>query len=178
MSKNVLIITGSPRKGGNTDILADALEKGAREAGHRIMRFDAGAASILPCRACYACRKAGRCVFDDDFQKVAPLMLEADVIVLASPIYWYDITAQLKLVIDKLVSFSGNIHIPESVLMLVGGVKEPERFDGAVQVYKRITEGSMQWKDRGVILAAGCTNKGTIMNHPALEEAYQLGRAL
>lgn len=178
MSKNVLIITGSPRKGGNTDILAGAFADGACQAGHSVEIFDAGQASILPCRACDACSKTRKCVFDDDFQKLVPMLRKADVIVLASPLYWYDVSAQLKLAIDKFKSFAGNLHIVESVLIMCGAVAEKERFDGAVQVYKRITEGSLKWHDRGVVIASGCGPKGAAESHPAKEEAFKLGCSL
>lgn len=178
MAKNILILTGSPRVGGNSDALAAAFAEGAREAGHMVQVFDAGRASILPCRACDACSKAGKCVFNDDFQKLDPMLREADVIALVSPLYWYDVSAQLKLAIDKLKSFSGALHIRESVLLMCGAVEDTARFDGAVQVYKRITEGSLQWTDRGVILAGGCSPKGAIADHPALEQARALGKSL
>ena len=178
MSKNVLIVTGSPRVGGNSDILAEAFAKGAREAGHTVSVFEAGRANILPCKACDACNKTGKCVFEDDFQKLAPMLRQADVIALVSPLYWYDITAQLKLAIDKLKSFAGDIHIGESVLIMCGAVAEKERFDGAVQVYRRITEGSLQWKDRGVVIANDCGPKGRAEGHPAQKEAYELGLSI
>lgn len=180
MSKRVLILTGSPRAGGNSDQLAEAFAAGAREAGHTVTTFAAGRSKIAPCRACDTCFSKGvACSFDDDFNKLAPLLEEADVIALASPLYWYDISAQLKLAIDKMKAFSGRtLPIRESVLLMCGAVTDPEKFDGAVQVYRRITQGSLQWKDRGVVLAPGCSQKGSIQGHPALEEARQLGRSL
>lgn len=182
MPKNILIVTGSPRVDGNSDLMAQAFARGAKEAGHTVVTFAAGRSNIKPCIACRTCYSKGiPCSFGDDFNKLAPLMEQADVIVLVSPVYWYDVTAQLKAAIDKLYVFSVSGRRPkirESVLMLCGGVKEPERFDGAVQVYRRITQGSMQWKDRGVILATGCSQKGDVLNTPAIEQAYQLGRAI
>ena len=177
MGKNILIVTGSPRVGGNSDVLAEAFAKGALEAGHSVRTFAAGRADIKPCKVCNACKTTGKCVFDDDFQKVEPMLAEADVIVLSSPIYWYDISAQLKLVIDKFYSTKAQQHIQESVLILCGAV-EKERFDGAVQVYKRICEGSVGWKDRGVILAGKCGAIGDAINHPAYNEAYELGKKI
>ena len=119
------------------------------------------------------------CSFDDDFNKLAPLLEQADAIALVSPLYWYDISGQLKLAIDKLKAFSGrNLPIRESVLLMCGAVADPAKFDGAVGVYRRICQGSLQWQGRGVVLATGCSQKGAIAGHPALEEAYQLGRNL
>lgn len=183
MAKNVLVVTGSPRIGGNTDRLADAFVKGAKEAGHQVQIFAAGRADIKPCKVCNACKTVGKCVFEDDFQKVEPMLREADVIALVSPIYWYDISAQLKLMIDKFYSTDAQRHISESVLILSGAVEDAARFSGAVEVYRQICKGSVQWTDRGVVLAGGCSSSAIgidekILDHPAMEEAYQLGKAL
>lgn len=179
MSKRILIITGSPRAGGNSDQLAEAFAQGAREAGHMVTTFAAGRSHIGPCRACDTCFSKGvACSFDDDFNKLAPLLEGSDAIVLASPLYWYDVSAQLKLAIDKLKAFSGRkLPIRESALLMCGAVADPAKFDGAVGVYRRICQGSLQWQDRGVVLAPGCSQKGEIQGHPALEEARSLGRS-
>lgn len=183
MGKNVLILTGSPRIGGNTDRLAESFAKGAKEAGHNVKTFAAGRADIKPCKSCNACLKLGKCVFEDDFQVVEPMLREADVVALVSPVFWYDISAQLKLLIDKFYSTDAQRQISESVLILNGAVEDTARFDGAVQVYKRLCEGSVQWKDRGVVLAGGCSSSTNpideeILKHPAMEEAYLLGKSL
>ena len=105
--KNILILTGSPRVGGNSDLMADAFQKGAESAGHKVVRYEAGRNAILPCRACEACFSNGKaCVWDDRFSnELAPLIEEADVIVLATPLYWFTFPAQLKAAIDKMYSF-------------------------------------------------------------------------
>ena len=182
MSKRILIVTGSPRVGGNSDRLAEAFAKGALEAGHTVETFAAGRANISPCHACDMCFSKGMpCVFNDDFnEKLVPMLRNADVIALVSPLYWYDISAQLKLAIDKLKAFSGHEALPikESVLMMCGAVSEEERFSGAVEVYRQITRGSLKWQDRGVVLAPSCPKKGDIEKSPALEKAYKLGLSL
>lgn len=175
MAKKILVVTGSHRAGGNSDTLAEAFIRGAREAGHEVERFDAGRAHILPCIDCKVCKAEGKCVFNDDYaEKVAPLLQWADSIVFVSPLYWYDVTASIKLFIDKFVSVK--FKIDESALLMCGAVQDKNLFDGAVQVYKRLTQGSVKWTDRGVVLANGCGDKGAIEGHPALEEAYELGK--
>ena len=89
--KNILILTGSPRVGGNSDLMADAFQKGAESAGHKVIRYEAGRNAILPCRACESCFSNGKaCVWDDRFSnELAPLIEEADVIVLATPVLVY-----------------------------------------------------------------------------------------
>ena len=104
MSKNVLILSGSPRKNGNSDILCDEFAKGATEAGHNVEKIHVSEKNIHPCIACYHCSKnSGACVFKDDMAEILQKMIYADVLVLASPVYFYSIDAQLKAVIDRTV---------------------------------------------------------------------------
>ena len=181
MGKNILVLTGSPRAGGNSDRLAQAFVEGAQEAGHTVNVFAAGRANIGGCRACEACFTQGRpCVFEDDFGRLDSYLREAEVIALASPLYWYDFTAQLKAAIDRLSAYSGRgiLRIKESVLLLCGAVEEREKFNGAMEVYRLITQGRLNWTDRGIVLAPGCGDKGAILRHPALEEARALGKSI
>lgn len=104
MSKNVLIISSSPRKGGNSDILCDQFAKGALESGHRVEKIRVAEKNIGYCRACYACKNSGKCVIDDDMAEVLQKMIDADVIVFASPVYFYSVDAQLKALIDRTVA--------------------------------------------------------------------------
>ena len=104
MSKKVLILSGSPRKGGNSDILCDEFARGAMEAGHEVEKIRVAEKKIGYCRACYACRGTGVCAIKDDMTEVLQKMIDADVLVLASPIYFYSIDAQLKALIDRTVA--------------------------------------------------------------------------
>ena len=119
-------------------------------------------------------------MFEDDFSRLDSYLREAEVIVLASPLYWYDFTAQLKAVIDRLSAYTGRgiLQIKESALLLCGAVEEREKFAGAIEVYRLITQGSLNWTDRGIVLAPGCGDKGAILGHPALEEARALGKSI
>lgn len=91
MNKRILILTGSPRRGGNSDLMADAFAKGASEAGNIVMRFDTAHKHIQGCRACDNCfsKENKACIFNDDFNELASLMAESDVIVFCTPLYWY-----------------------------------------------------------------------------------------
>ena len=105
MSKKIVVITGSPRKDGNSFAMTDSFIKAAEEMGHTITRFDAAMMKIGGCHACNSCFKSGKaCIFDDDFNTIAPVILEADTIVFTMPVYWYSIPAQVKGVIDRLYS--------------------------------------------------------------------------
>ena len=121
MSKKVLILSGSPRKGGNSDLLCDEFAKGATEAGHNVEKIHVSEKNIHPCIACYHCSKnSGACVFKDDMAEILQKMIDADVLVLASPVYFYSIDAQLKAVIDRLAQYhsrSWYIHYGLRVLL-------------------------------------------------------------
>ena len=102
--KKVLILSGSPRKGGNSDTLCDEFMKGAIEAGNEVEKVFVAGKNIGYCKACYACKDTGVCAIKDDMADVLQKMLDADVIVLSSPVYFYSISAQLKAVIDRTVA--------------------------------------------------------------------------
>ena len=105
MSKKIVVITGSPRKNGNSFAMTDSFIQAAEAKGHSVTRFDAAIMKIGGCRACETCFKTGKaCSFDDDFNIIAPVILDADVIVFTMPVYWYSIPAQIKGVIDRLYS--------------------------------------------------------------------------
>ena len=183
MGKNVLIITGSPRRGGNTEILVDSFVAGAQESGHRIDRFDAAANEVKGCRACDACwSKGNACVFDDGFTVLAPMMARAEVLVLATPVYWFGFSAQLKAAVDKMYSFlstnrKAELKIKESALLICAGDTDESLFTGSVETYKSACE-YMEWQDRGTIIVPGVMEKGAIAGNPALILARELGKAL
>ncbi len=105
MGKKVLILSGSPRKGGNSDILCDEFMRGALEAGHTVEKINIGSKKIGYCRACYYCREHdGECAVRDDMAEIIEKVKEADTLVLASPVYFYSIDAQMKAVIDRMVA--------------------------------------------------------------------------
>ena len=105
MSKKVLILSGSPRKGGNSDILCDEFLRGAQDAGHKAEKIRISEKKVAPCSGCYYCSThGGACVHKDDMADILQKMIDADVIVLASPVYFYSISAQLKAVIDRTVA--------------------------------------------------------------------------
>ena len=103
MSKKIVVITGSPRKNGNSFAMTDAFIQAAEAKGHTVTRFDAAMKNVGGCRACETCFSTGNaCTFDDDFNTIVPAILEANAIVFTMPVYWYSIPAQIKGVIDKM----------------------------------------------------------------------------
>ena len=101
----IVVLNGSPRKGGNTEIMLAAFEAEAKKLGHEVVHYDVAHMKLGGCHACETCYKSGKaCSYDDDYNKMAPEIEGADGIVLAMPVYWYSIPAQIKCVIDKLYS--------------------------------------------------------------------------
>ena len=107
MSKFVLVMKGSPRQNGNSNTLAEQVEKGAREAGAEVESLMLHHMDIHPCDACDVCQETGVCIVKDDMQKVYPLLEKADAIVIASPVYWFTFSAQTKLCIDRWYALQG-----------------------------------------------------------------------
>lgn len=104
--KKIVVITGSPRREGNSFAMTKAFIERAEARGHQVTRFDAAFRKVGSCRACETCFRTGKaCSFDDDFNQLAPVILEADAVVFTMPVYWYSIPAQIKGVIDRLFSF-------------------------------------------------------------------------
>lgn len=101
MKKNILILSSSARKGGNSDTLCDAYAQGAKEAGHEVEKVRLAELHIEPCLGCYACEKTGKCAQKDDMAALLPKLVRADVIVLASPVYFYTLCGRLKNFIDR-----------------------------------------------------------------------------
>ena len=104
MAKKVLILSGSPRKNGNSDYLCEKFFEGAVDAGHDVEKIFISEKKIAYCRACYACQKLGKCVINDDMQEILPKIIDADVLVFASPVYFYSINAQIKTVLDRTLA--------------------------------------------------------------------------
>ena len=179
--KKILIISASGRKGGNSDLLCDQFAKGAREAGHEVEKVRLAEKKIGYCLGCYACQKLHKCVQKDDANDLVEKMLSADVIVLATPVYFYSMNAQLKALIDRTVSrwddfgrFSGTEfwHIitaaDEDKAMM-----EPT-LAGLRGFMRDCMEGSIE---RGVIYGTGAYEKGAVKDLPVFQEAYEAGKS-
>ena len=165
MSKKIVVITGSPRRGGNSFAMTDAFVKAAESKGHKVTRFDAAMMNIGGCHACETCYKTGKaCSFDDDFNIIAPVILEADVIVFTMPVYWYSIPAQIKAVIDRIYSLvvgGKDIAGKECALIACCEEKDQTVLDG-VRIPIERTAALNQWKMAGEVLIPGVLKIGDI----------------
>ncbi|MDO4648197.1 MAG: flavodoxin family protein [Eubacteriales bacterium] len=173
----ITILNGSPRKQGNTQIMVDAFCKGANEAGHITEVLPIATMNINGCIACKYCfAHDGVCSQKDDMSKVLESIDKADMVVFASPIYWFDISAQLKTVIDRMYA-RGKVgfHFNKTALLLDSGADNV--YSAAIAQYKMMT-GYLKWEDKGIITIPNMADKGSMADAPRLEEVYQLGRNL
>lgn len=177
--KNVLILSGSPRKGGNSDILCDEFARGAMDSDNRVEKIHVSDKKIGYCRACYYCRdNGGACVLKDDMAEVLQKMIDADVIVLASPVYFYSIDAQLKAVIDRTLARWTEVKNKEFYYIVTcadGEKAAAETTLDCLRGYADCVSGAIE---RGVIYGTGVYQKGEIKTSSAMNQAYEMGRSV
>lgn len=177
MSKKIVVITGSPRKDGNSFAMTDAFIKAAEAKGHTVIRFDAAMKKVGGCHACETCFKTGKaCSFDDDFNIIAPDILDADSVVFTMPVYWYSIPAQIKGVIDRLFSFvvgGKNIAGKECALITCCEEDDMSVMDG-VRIPIERSAALMKWKMVGEVLILGVLNIGDIDKTDGCKKAAAL----
>lgn len=177
MSKKVLILSGSPRKGGNSDLLCDEFLWGAREAGHEVEKLRVAEKKIAPCSACYYCRDhGGACVHKDDMAEVLQKMIDADVIVLASPVYFYSIDAQLKAVIDRTVARWLEVKDKEFYYIATMADEAPASADTTLACFRGYADCVEGAAEKGVIIGGGVYEPGEVKHTTAMEQAYQMGK--
>ena len=184
MRKNILVLTSSPRRGGNSDMLAMSFAKGAMEQGHEVSMVSVGHQQIGGCLACERCWKQGQrpCVRDDDMQAIFPALESADVCVLAAPLYFYNLPSQIVSVCDRLYPYYKDdcprkLKIKESVLLMTAATDERDEFAGVENVYRILTD-YLGWKDRGVLIADSVLGKGDIEQGDWLKQAFEMGKAI
>lgn len=179
MSKNILILSGSPRKGGNSDTLCDQFMRGAAESGNKVEKINVAEKKIDYCHACYYCEKSkGICAIKDDMAEVLDKMLQADVLVLASPVYFYSIDAQLKTVIDRTVARWLEFKDKEFYYIMTAAEESDMAMNCTLECMRGLAaclEGSVE---KGVIFGKGVYKKSEINQHPAMQEAYEMGKSV
>ena len=181
MGKKIVVITGSPRKNGNSFAMTNAFIEAAEKKGHKVTRFDAPLTSVGGCHACETCYKTGKaCSFDDDFNKIAPSILEADAVVFTTPVYWYSFPAQIKGVIDRLFSFcvaGKDVANKECALITCCEEHDMSVMDGVRIPYER-TAALLKWKSVGEVLIPGVLNAGDIDKTDGCKKAAALANLL
>lgn len=173
----IVVITGSPRKNGNSFAMTEAFIHEAEQRGHSVRRFDAAFLKIGGCHACMTCYKTGKaCSFDDDFNNIAPAILEADAVVFTMPVYWYSIPAQIKGAIDRLFSLVvGGKEVAGKKWGLIACCEEDDTtvLDG-VRIPMERTAALLQWEMVGEVLIPGVLNVGDIDHTDGCQQAAAL----
>lgn len=181
MSKKIVVVTGSPRKNGNSFAMTDAFIKAAEKKGHTVTRFDAALKKVGGCRACETCFSTGKaCSFDDDFNTIAPAILEADAIVFTTPVYWYSIPAQIKGVIDRIFSLvvgGKDIAGKECALITCCEEEDLSVMDGVRIPIERMAALN-KWNIVGEVLIPGVLNIGDIDKTDGCKKAADLADAI
>ena len=181
MAKKIVVITGSPRKNGNSFAMTDAFIRAAEAKGHTVTRFDAAEMNLGGCHACETCYKTGKaCSFDDGFNTIAPAILEADAVVYTMPVYWYSIPAQIKCVIDKVFSLVvGGKDVAGKECALITCCEEDDLsvMDGVRSPIER-SAALLKWKLAGEVLIPGVLNVGDIDKTDGCKKAAALADAI
>lgn len=175
----IIVLTGSMRKGGNTDLLAQAFVEGACQK-HYVEIISVADYKVNPCIGCNSCfdRESHECFQNDDMTKIYDKLKAADMLVIASPVYFYGVSAQLKAVIDRLhTPLRNNFQIKKMALLLVGAATLPELFDSIILQYQLVLK-FFNLEDEGMVLVRGVRDKGDIEGNKALKEAYDLGLSI
>lgn len=181
MSKKIVVLTGSPRKNGNSFAMTDAFIKAAEAKGHTVTRFDAAFLNVGGCHACERCFQNGKaCTFDDDFNRIAPAIMEADDIIFTMPVYWYTIPAQLKAVIDKLFSFcTAGKDVSGKGCGIIACCEEDDMavLDGVKMPIER-TAVLLKWHMIGTVLVPSVYKCGDVDSTNGCERAAALAESL
>lgn len=175
----IVVLTGSPRKNGNSAYLADRFIKGAEEKGHEIFRFDCAFKQVEPCRACNRCGMDGPCVFNDDFQELRPHLVAADMVVFASPMYYFSVSAQMKRVIDRFYAINGQIKgaSKRAAFLMTYADTSPKEAEPMLAHYHTLMD-YLGWTSVGEVVASGVWTAGSVRNTDYPQQAYLLGKSL
>ena len=179
MNKKVLIISSSPRKDGNSETLAAAFAKGAREAGNQVETVYLREKQVGFCKGCFACLKLGHCVIQDDAVEIAAKMHDADVLVFATPVYYYSVCGQLKTMLDRANPLFGSDYaFTEAYLLATAAGDGRSTFDGAKKAVQGWVDCFSRCTLAGTVFAGGVNGAGEIAGHPALEQARRMGKGV
>lgn len=175
--KKVLILEGSPRPNGNSCILSGKFARGAEEAGHSVETVMVSRKKLSGCLGCNACyRNGGTCVQKDNMEEIRAKMLEADVIVLASPIYFYSMTAQMKTLIDRTYAFFNQLAGKTFYFIVTCAATDASFTETMLASLRGFTCCVPEAKEGGVVLGIGAMEVGEIRTSAAMQQAYEMGK--
>ena len=175
----IIVLMGSPNRRGSTGILAEQFAMGAKDAGHACEIIDVCHTNIHPCTGCVACGYEGPCVQKDDVEGIRQKLLRADMVVFATPLYYYGMSAQLKTVVDRFCAYNGSLtrrHL-KSALLSVAWNADDWTFEALKAHYKTLVR-YLRLEDQGMVLGYGCGTPTMTRESGYPLEAYEMGRRL
>ncbi|MBQ9009192.1 MAG: flavodoxin family protein [Clostridia bacterium] len=175
----IVVLMGSPNRNSSTGILVERFAKGATEAGHTCEVLDVCRMDIRPCKGCVACGYEGPCVQKDDVEQIRDKLLASDMVVFATPLYYYGMSAQLKTAVDRFCSYNTSLnrrHL-KSVLLSVAWNADDWTFEALEAHYKTLVR-YINFEDKGMVLGYGCGSPAMTRRSEYPEQAYMLGKSL
>ena len=175
----IVVLMGSPNRNGSTGILVQNFQKGAEEAGHSVDVIDVCHANIHPCTGCVKCGYEGPCVQKDDVELIRKKLLASDMVVFATPLYYYGMSAQLKIVVDRFCAYNSSLNRKHlrSALLTVAWNTDDWTFDALEAHYKTLVR-YINLQDQGMVLGYGCGTPSMTKHSRYPEEAYQIGKSI
>jgi multimeric flavodoxin WrbA len=176
--RRLLVLSASHRSGSNSDILCGEFMKGAKTAGHRVEKILLKDRKINYCTGCGVCKKnGGQCIHKDDMAEILEKMIAADGIVLATPVYFYTMNAQMKALIDRTYSRYSQMYNKIMYLIVTGAANEKHYMDTAIAGLRGFLKCMPNAVERGIIYGINVSQPGDVKNNQAMQEAYEMGRA-
>ncbi|MGI5873486.1 MAG: flavodoxin family protein [Bacillota bacterium] len=175
----ITILMGSPNRKGSTHLLAESFKRGAEEAGHTCEVIDVCRADLHPCIGCVRCGYEGPCAQKDDMEAIRGKLLRSDMVVFATPLYYYGMSAQLKALVDRFCAFNSSLnrrHL-KSALLAVAWNADDWTFETLTAHYKTLVR-YIRFEDEGMVLGYGCGTPEMTERSGYPEQAYQLGKRL
>lgn len=175
--KKVLLLSGSHRRNANSDLLCDQFMLGAKEAGNQVEKIILRDKKINYCLACDACkRNGGNCVQKDDMKEILDKMIAADVLVLATPVYFYSISSRMKTLIDRVYAKYNEIRDKEMYFILTAGDNREQYVKRAIESLRGFASCLAGSKEKGIIYGLGIHKAGDIKESQAMAQAYEMGK--
>ncbi len=179
MGKNVLIISTSPRVGSNSELLASEFARGAKQAGHKVEQISLRGKDIQFCRGCFVCQQTKRCVIRDDADLIEQKMEKADVLVFATPIYYYEMSGQMKTMLDRGNPLYTTDYAFRDIYLICTAAEDEEH------VWERARSGLEGWIEcfskarlAGCVFGGNVTEVNAVTGNPAMEKAYEMGQRI
>ncbi len=176
MSKNVLILSSSPRRGGNSDLLCDQFTLGAQESGNQAEKIFLKDKNINYCTGCGSCFNGKSCPQKDDMAEILEKMIAADVIAMATPVYFYTMSGKMKTMIDRTCARYTEIRNKEFYFIVTAAVNNKPAMERTIEGFRGFTSCLSKSKEKGIIYGTGAWEKGDIIGKPAMKQAFETGK--